>query len=243
MSKKELAKTENNISLETLFNFKLNIKCKNEKQKEFLNSLKNKNNIICFGTGSAGTGKSYISLSYALKCIKDQSFEKIIMVVPTAQATNKDMQFGYLQGSLEDKSQPFKDVDRFTIEKILKQSNNEQYKQKASELINKGIIQYEFINFMLGKTFDNSLILVNEAEQYTKDDMRLILTRLGEKSKIVVTGDEKQANRTSIVNNKNICGLTYAANVLKDLDEVSIVQFNNEDIVRNPLICKILEKF
>lgn len=165
------------------------------------------------------------------------------MIVPTAQATNKDMQFGYLQGSIEDKSQPFKDVDRFTIEKILKQSNNDNYKQLASILINKGFIQYEFINFMLGKTFDNALILVNEAEQYTKEDMRLILTRLGDKSKIIITGDEKQANRTSIVNNKTICGLTYSANKLKDLEEVSIINFQKEDIVRNPFITKIIECF
>lgn len=241
MSKKTLQNTNNNI--EDILNFKISIKCKNEKQKQFLNSLKDGKNIICFGTGSAGTGKSYVSLSYALKAVKEQKFEKIIMIVPTAQATNKDMQFGYLQGSIEDKSQPFKDVDRFTIEKILKQSNNENYKQLASILLNKGFIQYEFINFMLGKTFDNALILVNEAEQYTKEDMRLILTRLGDKSKIIITGDEKQANRTNIVNNKTICGLTYSANKLQDLEEVSIVEFQNEDIVRNPFITKIIECF
>lgn len=241
MSKKTIQNINNTI--EDILNFKISVKCKNEKQKQFINSLKDSKNIICFGTGSAGTGKSYISLSYALKALKEQKFEKIIMIVPTAQATNKDMQFGYLQGSIEDKSQPFKDVDRFTIEKILKQSNNDNYKQLASILINKGFIQYEFINFMLGKTFDNALILVNEAEQYTKEDMRLILTRLGDKSKIIITGDEKQANRTSIVNNKTICGLTYSANKLKDLEEVSIINFQKEDIVRNPFITKIIECF
>lgn len=241
MSKKTVQNINNTI--EDILNFKISVKCKNEKQKQFINSLKDSKNIICFGTGSAGTGKSYISLSYALKALKEQKFEKIIMIVPTAQATNKDMQFGYLQGSIEDKSQPFKDVDRFTIEKILKQSNNDNYKQLASILINKGFIQYEFINFMLGKTFDNALILVNEAEQYTKEDMRLILTRLGDKSKIIITGDEKQANRTSIVNNKTVCGLTYSADKLKDLEEVSIINFQNEDIVRNPFITKIIECF
>lgn len=241
MSKKTVQNINNTI--EDILNFKISVKCKNEKQKQFINSLKDSKNIICFGTGSAGTGKSYISLSYALKALKEQKFEKIIMIVPTAQATNKDMQFGYLQGSIEDKSQPFKDVDRFTIEKILKQSNNDNYKQLASILINKGFIQYEFINFMLGKTFDNALILVNEAEQYTKEDMRLILTRLGDKSKIIITGDEKQANRTSIVNNKTVCGLTYSADKLKDLEEVSIINFQNENIVRNPFITKIIECF
>lgn len=222
--------------------FKLEIKCKNEKQKEFLNNLKDDSKVINFGVGSAGTGKSFISLSYGLSKLKDETFEHIIMVVPTAQAVNKDMAFGFIKGELEDKTRPFKDVDKFTIEKILKLSGNLGYKTIADMLVNGGMIQYEFVNFMLGKTFDNSLILVNEAEQYTKEDMKLILTRLGEGSKLVITGDTEQVNRTSIVNNKNICGLSYCAERLGDLEEASVTEFNREDIVRNPLIGKILDR-
>lgn len=222
--------------------FKLNIKCKNEKQKQFLNDLKNENNVICFGTGAAGTGKSYISLSYGLSKLKDGTFEHIIMVVPTAQAVGRDMQTGFLPGDLEDKVKPFKDVDRYTIEKILKMSENIDYKTYAQYLVNTGLIQYEFINFMLGKTFDNSLILVNEAEQYTSEDMKLILTRLGENSKIVITGDCAQVNRNSIVTKKDVCGLSYCADRLSDMEEVSITEFCKEDIVRNPIISKILDR-
>jgi phosphate starvation-inducible PhoH-like protein len=99
------------------------------------------------------------------------------------------------------------------------------------------------VNFLLGKTLDDSIILVNEAEQYTKSNMRLILTRLGENSKIIITGDSKQVNRRSIKNNTEECGLTYACDCLSSLDEVSITEFNEEDIVRNGLITKILQKF
>ena len=222
--------------------FKLNIKCKTQKQKDFLNSLKNVNKSICFGIGSAGTGKSYISLAYGLSKIKDGTYNHIIMVVPTAQASGKDMGLGYLKGELEDKTKPFKDVDRYTIEKILKTSENFEYKALTGYLINCGLIQYEFINFMLGKTFDNSLILVNEAEQYTKDDMKLILTRIGDGSKLVITGDSEQVNRQSIVKKMDVCGLSYAAERLRDMDEVSITTFEREDIVRNPLIGKILDR-
>lgn len=224
------------------FNFKVEVKCKNQRQKEFYNSLKNESKSICFGIGSAGTGKSFISLAYSLKALKDHHYDKIIMVVPTAQATSKDMAFGFLKGTLEEKSQPFKDVDRYTIEKILKMSGNFDAKGEASRLIECGYIQYEFINFMLGKTFDHALILVNEAEQYNKDDMRLILTRLGDGSKLIITGDSAQINRSSLLKSKDVCGLTYAADKLSDMDETAITEFQKEDIVRNPLISKILER-
>jgi phosphate starvation-inducible PhoH-like protein len=95
---------------------------------------------------------------------------------------------------------------------------------------------------MLGKTFDNALILVNEAEQYTKEDMKLILTRIGEKSKLVITGDCEQVNRQSIVKGKDECGLSYVADKLNGMEEVAVTTFSREDIVRNKLITKILDR-
>ena len=84
---------------------------------------------------------------------------------------------------------------------------------------------------------------MNEAEQYTQDDMRLILTRLGEGSKLIITGDSAQINRNSLLKSKEVCGLTFAADRLGDLEEASITEFKKEDIVRNPLISKILDRF
>lgn len=228
--------------LKTL-SFKLDIKCKNERQKDFLNILKNKDKEICFGIGSPGTGKSYISLSYALKELKEGNYDNIIMIVPTAPAGGMDLHLGYLKGDFEDKTRPFKECDEQTITKILKNSGNLQAQIIAKNLIHNGYIQYEFINFVLGKTFDNSLILVNEAEQYTKDNMKLLLTRIGENSKVIITGDVEQANRRDIVNKRAICGLEYASDKLKHLDEVDVVEFTREDIVRNPLITKILDSW
>lgn len=220
--------------------FKLDVKCKNKKQKEFLNMLKDNKNEICFGMGSPGTGKSYISLSYALKELKDGNFDRIIMVIPTAPAGGADLALGLLKGDLYDKTQPYKECDEETITKILKNSGNLEAKETAKQLINGGYIKYEFINFMLGKTFDNALILVNEAEQYTKENMKLLLTRLGENSKFVITGDCEQVNRRDIVTKKAPCGLAYAVDKLKDLQEVGITEFTEDDIVRNKLITKIL---
>lgn len=223
--------------------FKLDIKCKNEKQKEFLNVLKNQNNQICFGIGAPGTGKSYISLAYALKELKEGRFSNIVMIVPTAPAGGIDLNLGYLKGDFEDKTRPFKECDQETISKILKNSGNVDSTIIAGNLINSGYIRYEFINYVLGKTFDDSLILVNEAEQYTKDNMKLLLTRIGENSKVVITGDCEQVNRRDIVAKKAVCGLEYATERLKELDEVGITEFTRNDIVRNPLITKILDNW
>lgn len=228
--------------LKTL-NYKLNVKCKNDKQKIFLNNLKDKSKKVCFGVGSPGTGKSFISLLYALKAIKDGDYSNIVMIIPTAQAGGADLSIGYLKGDFEEKVSPFCEADKATISKILKLSGNIASDEIANSLINNGFIKYEYVNFLLGKTIDDSIILINEAEQYTKSNMRLILTRIGENSKIIVTGDSKQVNRKSIKNKIEECGLTYSAECLKDLEEVSITEFNENDIVRNGLITKILEKF
>lgn len=223
-------------------NMKLDISCKNEKQKAFLNQLKNTEKEICFGVGSPGTGKSYISLAYALKALKNGDVENITMIIPTAPAGGKDMELGFLKGDFEEKVRPFLEADRATITKILKLSGNVDASVLAGKLINEGYIKYEFINYLLGKTLDNSIILVNEAEQYTKDNMRLILTRLGENSRFIITGDANQVNRRSILNKSDSCGLSYVVEKLKDMDEVSITEFGDNDIVRNKLITKIIDR-
>lgn len=224
-------------------NYKLDIKCKTEKQKEFLKNLKDKTKQICFGIGSPGTGKSFISLTYGLKALKEGDFDNIVMIIPTAQAGGQDLSLGYLKGDFYEKTKMFTESDKETINKILKISNNISYNEITNMLINSGIIKHEYVNFLLGKTIDNSLILVNECEQYTKDNLRLILTRMGENSKIVITGDSKQVNRRSIKNKNDISGLDYAVDKLKDMEEISITEFTEDDIVRNGLITKILQKW
>jgi len=223
--------------------YKIDIKCKNEKQKEFLKLLKNKNYQICFGVGSPGTGKSYLSLAYALKELKDGNYSNIIMMIPTAPAGGLDLNLGYLKGDLETKIQPYLECDEQTITKILRNSGNADPYMTAQSLISNNYIKYEFINFALGKTFDNALICVNECEQYTKENLRLILTRLGENSKMILTGDSLQTNRRDIVTKKSESGLLYAIEHIGKLDEVGITEFTREDIVRNPLITKILDNW
>lgn len=225
------------------FNFKVRLKCKNQKQKEFLNQLRDDNKKICFGLGSPGTGKSFVSLGYALEAIKEGRYDNIVMIIPTAQAGGADFSIGFLKGDFNEKTYMFTESDKQTITKILKISGNSSENEITNKLVSSGVIKYEYVNFLLGKTFDRSIILVNEAEEYTKDNMRLILTRIGEDSKIVITGDIKQVNRRSIKNKNDEAGLPYASSVLKELEETSITTFEDSDIVRNGLITKILEKY
>lgn len=223
--------------------FKVDLKCKNKKQKEFLQMLKDDKNQICFGIGSAGSGKSYLSLGFALSQLKDPStpYEKIIILVPTCEAGA--MSIGYLPGELFSKISPYIDADSHTMEKILNNSGNASGKNIVNNLIGDGYINYEIVNFARGKTFEKCIFLLNEAENLNQEEMLLLLTRIGEDCKLIITGDLKQLDRKDIRKNKVECGLEYAIKKLSDMEEVGIVEFCEEDIVRNPLISKILERW
>lgn len=222
-------------------NYKISIKCKNEKQKEFLKKLKERKHQICFASGSAGAGKSYISLAYALCELKESNnnFDKIIIIIPTCPAGNMDI--GLLKGTYEDKIRPYLEADTYTMEKIMKNSGNGSPSDSVRVLINGGYINYQLVNFARGKTFDNCIVLINEAENYSREEMLLLLTRMGENSKFIISGDPIQKDRRDL--KKNGDGLTYAIERLKDLEETSVTTFTNDDIVRNPLITKILENW
>jgi phosphate starvation-inducible PhoH-like protein len=221
--------------------YKIDIKCKNEKQKEFLKNLKDKNHQICFASGAAGAGKSYISLAYALSALKDggNSFDKIIIVIPTCPAGNMDI--GLLKGTYEDKIRPYLEADTYTMEKIMKNSGNGMPIDNVRTLISHGYIDYQLVNFARGKTFDNCIVLINEAENYSREEMLLLLTRMGENSKFIISGDPIQKDRKDL--KKNGDGLTYAIERLKNLEETCVTIFTNDDIVRNPLITKVLENW
>lgn len=127
------------------------------------------------------------------------------------------------------------------MEKILSNSGNFSSKQIIDGLIKNYVINYDVVNFARGKTYDNALILINEAENYSKEEMLLLLTRIGENSKIIISGDVEQMDRKDLKFSQ--CGMVYAIEKLKDMNEVDIVEFKNEDIVRNPIISKIIYKW
>jgi phosphate starvation-inducible PhoH-like protein len=229
------------IPCSNALNYKVDLKCKNEKQKEYCNLIKDKEITIC--SGVFGTGKSYCSNAAALQMLKDNNspYRSILIVVPTCEAGN--MSLGYLKGDLETKISVYLDADLYTMEKILNNSSNRTSgKEIVKNLKNCGMIEAEPVNFARGKTWDKKIILINEAENFSKQEMLLLLSRLGEKSKMIISGDPLQVDRKDI-KNKEKCGLEYAMEKLVDMDEIGLIKFGEEDIVRNPLIGKILDKW
>lgn len=234
------SKTENKIP-----SYKVAIKCQNSKQKEFVKSIKDLDKEICFGIGSAGTGKTFLSMATALSLLKDSSneFNKIVIFLVTTEST-KELQIGYLKGMLEDKILVYQQNSINTLEKIFKLSGNTDPKTLTKELIEKEIIQFDLINFIKGKTYENCICILEESEDLSREDFKLILTRKGGKNcKIICTGDTKQINRTDLRKNKEKSGLKFSADILSDMDEVSVTTFTNEDIVRDKLLTEIIKRF
>lgn len=238
-------KTDDSNKSIKLPNFKISLKCKNQKQKDFVKNIKDINKEICFGIGSAGTGKTYLSMAAALQLLKDTTneFNKIVIFVVTCEST-KELQIGYLKGMKEDKIEPFCQNSLNTIEKILTHSGNTNSKDILNELIEKGFIEFDLINFIKGKTYENCLCLLEEAEDLSREDLKLILTRKGGNTcKMICSGDTRQINRSDLRKNKEKSGLKFAAEILKDMEEVSVTEFINEDIVRDKLLTEIIKRF
>lgn len=226
-------------------NYKISLKCKNEKQKQFVKAMKDETKEICFGVGSAGTGKSYLSFSTALQLLKDEKmpYKSIIIFIPCLESVTA-LKMGFLKGDLDDKSKLYKQNSFNNLVKILENSGNGNAKEIVNSLIATNLVQFEFINFVKGKTFENCICILEEAEDYSKEDMLLLLTRKGGKScKMLISGDDKQSSRTDLKNKKQITGLRYATNVLNGMKEVSVTEFGVEDIVRDPLLTEIIRRF
>lgn len=232
-------KEEANSIPSKLLNFKLKLKCKNQKQKELHNLIKEKQIVFC--QGSAGTGKSYIATETALDLLKNGPYRRIIICCPNVESSS--MPLGLLPGTVDEKLQPFLDAIEFTIEKILDDSGNFNSKDVLVNLLKNDVVIEEAASFLRGKTFDDSIIIVDESENFNKQEMLLILTRIGRNSKMVFLGDNMQIDRKDIKKSGEKCGLDYAFDALKGIEDIGFLEFTEEDIVRNPIITEILKKW
>lgn len=223
-------------------NFKLDVKCKNEKQKLFLKHLKDFNLKLNICDAPAGVGKSLLALAAGLYHIKNSTVDKMIVIVPTVEASEAT-KIGLLPGSIEEKIKPYQIATLSTIEKILKLSNNSSYQELTQMLVNRGLIEFELLSYARGRTFDNAFIVIDEAENLSKRETLLLLGRMGEgNTKIVLLGDKEQCDRKGL-RDVSDCGLVHAEEKLKGLNEVSVDSFSNEDIVRNSFITKIFNNW
>lgn len=197
------------------------------KQNNYVDAL-NKKDLI-FSVGSAGTGKTYLAVVYAITQLKKGNVEKIILTRPAVEAGES---LGFLPGDLKEKVDPYL---RPLYDALYDMLGVEQ----TNILIEKNIIEIAPLAYMRGRTLENAFIILDEAQNATIDQLKMFLTRLGFNSKMIITGDISQVD----LPNSKKSGLKPVANLLKGLSEVSVIEFEKYDVVRHPLVAKIIEKF
>lgn len=238
-SKRKLSYEEEHEILESMSNqlndtkfldrVKINIKCKTINQKKLVNEIKTKEMVIC--SGLPGTGKTYLSCAVALDLIKNKGEYKKIVIVKSV-TTLKDEEIGYLKGSMKEKMEPFMYSFMHNFEKIIGRYNTQVLRED-------GLIEEMPIAYMRGINIDNSIVIIDEAQNISLDNIRTIMTRLGENSKMIFLGDENQVD----MKKKTQSSLKFIIDKFSDFDEVGTVVLDNDDVVRNPLIKKIEQIF
>jgi phosphate starvation-inducible PhoH-like protein len=201
-----------------------------ESQKIYHNTLKENQITIC--VGPAGVGKSHIAMKAALDLLADpaNTYEKIIIVRPAVEAEEK---LGSLPGNVEEKLDPYIFPSYYLMNKIIGKEARETLKDMD-------IIEVFALAYMRGMNIDNSILIFEEAQNSTPNQMKLLLTRIGFNSKFFISGDLEQFDRHK---DKTQTGLWDAIKRHKNTDDVGIFQFKDEDIVRNPLISKLLKNY
>lgn len=231
-----MAKKQNTTEQPMQSQYKVALKCKNTKQKDLVKSIKN--NEITFCTGSAGTGKSYVTLATALDLLqKDNKFKKIILLCNTIES---DISIGHLKGSIYDKVFPFVFPHLYTLSKILTKDGQDG-EEIVKQLQKDKKLEIMCVSFLRGLTIDNSIVIIEEAQNLPKSSFKTILTRIGDNSKYIFDGDLEQIDNKELKKSNVVCGLKHAVERLKDVDGVGVVEFNKDEIVRNPIITKILD--
>ncbi len=199
-------------------------------QEDFYNILKNNQITIC--SGPAGVGKSYIAMKAAVDLLMDptNAYEKIIIVRPAVEAEEK---LGSLPGNLEEKLDPYIFPSYYLLNKIIGKDAREKLKESE-------VIEVFALAYMRGMNIDNSILIFEEAQNSTPSQMKLLLTRIGFNSKFFISGDLEQFDRHK---DKTQTGLWDALNKFQNMNDIGVFEFKSNDIVRNPLISKILEKY
>lgn len=201
-----------------------------ENQKTYYNTLIDNEITIC--SGPAGVGKSYVAMRAAIDLLMDDtnSYEKIIIVRPAVEAEEK---LGSLPGNLEEKLDPYIFPSYYLLNKIIGKESREKLKQND-------VIEVFALAYMRGMNIDNSILIFEEAQNSTPSQMKLLLTRIGFNSKFFISGDVEQTDR---YRDKTQSGLYDALGRFRKIDRIGIFEFENKDVIRNPLISKILDHY
>lgn len=229
-SRKEVTNITKKQLIKSIIGKKTRKKFLSENQKNYYNTLINNEITIC--SGPAGVGKSFIAMRAAIDLLLDEtnSYEKIIIVRPAVEAEEK---LGSLPGNLEEKLDPYIFPSYYLLNKIIGKESREKLKQQD-------IIEVFALAYMRGMNIDNSILIFEESQNSTPSQMKLLLTRIGFNSKFFISGDVEQTDR---YRDKTHSGLYDALKRFRDIDGVGVFEFENEDIIRNPLIGKLLQRY
>jgi phosphate starvation-inducible PhoH-like protein len=225
----ETRKTKKEIICE-IIKKKTKEKFLSDNQKLYYDLLKKNQITIC--SGPAGVGKSFIAMKAAIDILADPTspYEKIIIVRPAVEAEEK---LGSLPGNVEEKLDPYIFPSYYLMNKII----GKEAREKLKEI---DVIEVFALAYMRGMNIDNSILIFEEAQNSTPNQMKLLLTRIGFNSKFFISGDLEQTDRYK---DKTQSGLYDAIKKFKDLNDVGVFEFDTKDVVRNPLIGKILKRY
>ncbi len=203
------------------------IKPKTIGQKQYVDAIRNQ--MIVFGMGPAGTGKTYLAMAMAITAFKNEEVSRIILTRPALEAGEK---LGFLPGDLQSKVDPYLRPLYDALYQIMGADSFQRNMEK-------GLIEVAPLAYMRGRTLDNAFIILDEAQNTTPAQMKMFLTRIGFGSKVVVTGDATQKD----LPDKTKSGLDVALRVLRNIDEIGICQLTSKDVVRHPLVQKIVQAY
>ena len=202
------------------------IKCKTVGQKSYVDAIRK--NTVVFGVGPAGTGKTYLAVCMAVSAFKSKQVEKIILTRPAVEAGEK---LGFLPGDLHEKVDPYLRPLYDALQEML---GLETY----AKLMERGAIEVAPLAYMRGRTLSNAFIILDEAQNTTKEQMKMFLTRMGEGSKTVVTGDVTQIDLDG-----KASGLVHATSILDGVEGVAVCKLTAKDVVRHPLVMRIIRAY
>lgn len=203
------------------------IKPKTLGQKQYVDAIRN--NMIVFGLGPAGTGKTYLAMAMAITAFKNEEVSRIILTRPAIEAGEK---LGFLPGDLQSKVDPYL---RPLYDALYQIMGAESFAKNME----KGLIEVAPLAYMRGRTLDNAYIILDEAQNTTPAQMKMFLTRIGFGSKVIVTGDSSQKDLAPGVKS----GLDVAARVLGRIDDIAFCNLTSRDVVRHPLVQKIVKAY
>ena len=203
------------------------IRARNRNQQEMVKAYFNSD--LIFAVGPAGTGKTYIAIALAVRALKNREIKRIILTRPAVEAGER---LGFLPGDLKDKLDPY-------LQPLYDALGDMIPSRKLQDFMADGTIQIAPLAYMRGRTLDHACVILDEAQNTNVGQLKMFLTRMGMNAKFIVTGDATQID----LPNREDSGLLKGINMLRDIKGISTIFFTNDDIVRHPLVTKIVNAF